>query len=53
MGKRDRDEFRTELEKLSQIRGDGDDYLAQNRRTAEAEDKCGPLDRFIVRNSVD
>lgn len=53
MGRRERDEFRTELEQLSKHRGETDEYLAQNARTAAAEDKCGLIDRVIVRNSVD
>ena len=53
MGAKERANFRKELEKLSKICGDGDDYLEQNRRTAEAEDKCTLVERIIVRNQVD
>jgi hypothetical protein len=55
MGKKERANFRKELEKLSKIyvKDETPEYLEQNRRTAEAEKKCTLVERIIVRNQVD
>lgn len=54
MGKRERQEFRQELEKLNAIPGPGEteEYYAQNAKTWEAEKKVGLLENLWVRGQV-
>lgn len=52
-GKQAREEFRTELEKLSKYTEETDAELAQNARTAEAEKKLNVIENLYVRSQVD
>lgn len=55
MGKRERDEFRRELEKLGKISGpdEGPEYWEQNARVAAAEKKVGRVENLWVRGTAD
>lgn len=53
MGRKERANFQRELEELHRVskrdRDETDAYLAQNARTAAAEDQCKGWESFVVR----
>lgn len=53
MGKREREDFRRELERNHSHREDNEAFWEQNAKTAAAEKKCGPLEKLWVRGMAD
>ena len=53
MGKRERETFKAELEKLGKIREEGDEFYAQNAKVARAEKDINIAENLWVRAQVD
>jgi hypothetical protein len=53
MGKRERETFKAELEKLGKIKEEGPEFYKQNAKVARAEKKLNIAENLWVRNQVD